>query len=349
MESLSDLKKKAQKMLENAKSIEDLDAFEIEFFGRKQGKLTQVLRSLSTLGEDARRELGAEANILRQDLLEALETKRDEYLRKSLDLQLAKEKIDISFPGKKQNKGHLHPNTLVRRKAEAIFRSMGFSVFSSPDIDTEFYNFDSVNVPKDHPARDMQDTFWVEEVKGWKDRYIPRTHVSNAQVRYMEKHNPPFRIVYSGKVFRNEATDASHDFQFNQIECLMVGENVSVANLKYVLETFFERMLGSGTKIRMRPSFFPFVEPGFEVDITCVACKGKGCSVCKQSGWVELLGAGMVHQNVFKAAGYVPGQYQGFAFGMGLDRITMMKYNIPDIRLLRGNDVRFLEQFSNRL
>lgn len=345
MDSLKKLKEEALLRLKKIVSEAELDEFELSLFGRKQGKLTEILRSLSEMTEDERRVIGAQANELRRDLEGRITNLRRDLTSKNLEHKLKREKIDVTLPGRAPESGSLNPLTQIRREAENIFRSLGFAVVEGPEIESDFYNFTSLNIPPDHPAREMQATFWVDTPKAWKEPYLLRTHVSNVQVRFMREHNPPFRIVYFGKVFRYEATDASHDFQFNQIECLMVGKDISVANLKYLLGTFFERMFGKGTNIRLRPSFFSFVEPGFEVDITCVACRGKGCSVCKQSGWVELLGAGMVHQNVFKAAGYAKGEYQGLAFGIGLDRIAMMKYHIPDIRLFRSNDIRFLSQF----
>lgn len=346
MESLDDLQKEALSRLRRVSTLHELDELEIDIFGRKQGKLTKVLRSLAGLTEEKKRKLGREANALKKELVASFDAKKQELVLREMPAQLEKEKVDVTFPGKKREKGHLHPLTLVRLEAEKIFTSLGFSVVEGPEVETEFYNFDALNIPPSHPAREMHDTFWIKSAAKRKaSKYLLRTHTSPVQLRYMEKHNPPFRIVVPGKVFRHEATDASHDLEFMQLEGLMVGKDVSVANLEYVLQLFFERIFRSIVSIRLRPSYFPFVEPGFEVDMSCLACRGKGCTVCKYSGWLELLGAGMIHQNVFETGGYVRGEWQGFAFGIGLDRIAMMKYKIPDIRLFRENNVRFLEQF----
>lgn len=345
MESLSTLKKDALRALNDTKTLEDLERFEIQFFGRKQGRLTAILRSLAALSEDERRVLGSKANVLRHELEGCLAQKRAELTMQFHRERLKKEKIDITFPGKKVERGHLHPLTQLRREAVGVFTSLGFTVVEGPEIETEYYNFDALNIPKDHPARDMWDTFWLASQNDARSEFLLRTHTSPVQVRYMEHHNPPFRIVAPGKVFRREATDASHDFEFLQLEGLVVGKDISVAHLKHTLLIFFERIFGRMLAVRLRPSYFPFVEPGFEVDITCLTCAGKGCSACKNSGWLEVLGAGMVHPSVFDAAGYAHEEWQGFAFGLGLDRIAMMKYKIPDIRLFRQNDIRFLRQF----
>lgn len=238
-------------------------------------------------------------------------------------------------------KGHLHPLTYVEREIVAIFQKLGFEVVEGPDVETVWHNFDALNMPESHPARDMQDTFVL---KNFPDKVL-RTHTSAAQVVYMEKHQPPFRIVVPGEVFRRDAPDASHIFDFHQIEVLAVNDSYTLADLKGVLTQFLKAFLGQETKLRFRPGYFPFVEPGMEVDVSCSICQGQGCPTCKQTGWVELLGAGMVHPNVFAAAGYNPQKVQGFAFGVGLDRLAMMKYGISDIRLLYAGDLRFLKQF----
>jgi phenylalanyl-tRNA synthetase alpha chain len=265
------------------------------------------------------------------------------------------ERMDVTIPGSAAPLGHLHPITRLEHEIEDIFASMGFSIADGPEVETEFYNFDALNVPADHPARDMQDTFWIKSTddqqstvnKEGREQWVMRTHTSSVQVRYMETHTPPLRIVIPGRIFRNEATDASHEHTFHQFDCLMVDEmgKVTVAGFKYVAESFFRAFFGRDIAVRLRPSFFPFTEPSFEFDISCILCDAKGCSVCKQSGWLEIGGAGMVHQNVFKAAGYEEGKYQGFAWGFGLTRLAMMKYRIPDIRLFMGGDVRFIRQF----
>ncbi len=238
-------------------------------------------------------------------------------------------------------KGHLHPLTQVMREVTDSFIAMGFEVADGPEVESEHYNFDALNVPKDHPARDMQDTFWVKGVP----ETVLRTHTSPVQVRYMEAHKPPFKIIVPGKVFRYEATDATHEAQFHQVEGLVVGEGITLAHLKYTLSEFFKRLYGESAQIRMRPSYFPFVEPGIEIDVSCMKCGGKGCNVCKQTGFLEVMGAGMVHPNVLRAAGIDSRVYTGFAFGGGIDRLVMLKYGIDDIRLLYSGDLRFVNQF----
>lgn len=242
---------------------------------------------------------------------------------------------------KREMKGHLHPLTQVMREIVDSFVAMGFEVADGPEVESEHYNFDALNVPKDHPARDMQDTFWVKGVS----QTVLRTHTSAVQVHYMETHQPPFKIVVPGKVYRYEATDATHETQFHQIEGLVVGRGVNLAHLKYVLDDFFKRLYGADAKIRMRPSYFPFVEPGVEIDVSCVKCTGMGCNVCKQTGWIEVMGAGVVHPNVLQAGGIDPRKYSGIAFGAGIDRLVMQKYNIDDVRLLYAGDLRLVNQF----
>lgn len=242
---------------------------------------------------------------------------------------------------KKEDLGHIHPLTRTMDEIVRIFAELGFEVALGPEIETEHYNFDALNVPKDHPARDMQDTFWIKGVK----ETVLRTQTSAVQIRYMEKNKPPLRIVVPGKVFRYEATDATHETQFHQVEGFVVGEDVSFGQLKGTLEAFFKKLLGDDIKMRMRPSFFPFVEPGVEIDISCFLCKGAGCNVCKKSGWIEVMGGGMIHPNVLHASGIDPRKYSGFAFGMGVDRLVMTKYGIEDVRLLYAGDLRLVNQF----
>jgi len=248
-------------------------------------------------------------------------------------------KFDITVPGERIIGGHLHPLTLVRRKIEEIFQAMGFSIVEGPEVETEWYNFDALNIPKDHPARDVWDTFYLK--KGG----LLRTHTSPVQVRYMQKHQPPFRIIVPGRIFRHEATDASHEINFYQVEGLMVGKEISASNFKAIIQEFLSRFFDKRIAIRLRPSFFPFTEPSFEVDIKCLVCGGRGCSVCSRTCWLEVIGAGMVHPNVLKAGGINPRNWQGFAFGLGMDRLAMMKYKIDDIRLFYSGDLRFLQQF----
>ena len=250
---------------------------------------------------------------------------------------------------KTTNKGHLHPLTQTINDIVRIFGEVGFEVADGPEIESEYYNFDALNVPKDHPARDMHDTFWIkpesQKSKVESQKSLLRTHTSPVQIRYMETHKPPLKIIVPGRVFRNEATDATHEAQFYQVEGLAVGEDISMADLKGTLEYFFKRFFGDAVRVRFRPSFFPFVEPGAEVDISCFKCGGAGCGVCKHTGWIEILGAGMVHPSVLRGVGIDPARYSGFAFGGGVDRFAMLKYGVDDIRLFYSKDLRFINQF----
>ncbi|MBI2120083.1 MAG: phenylalanine--tRNA ligase subunit alpha [Parcubacteria group bacterium] len=238
--------------------------------------------------------------------------------------------------------GHIHPISQMITEINRIFSEMGFAVADGPELETEFYNFDALNIPADHPARDMWDTFWVKPRTLGK---LMRTHTSPVQVRYMEKHKPPFAIIVPGKVFRYEATDATHEAQFHQVEGLMVGKDISLANLKWVLAEFFEKFFGKKIDIRFRPSFFPFVEPGVEIDMSCFKCSGAGCNICKQTGWIEIMGAGMVHPKVLENAGVDSREFSGFAFGVGIDRLAMLKYGVDDVRLFYSGDLRLVNQF----
>ena len=339
---LKTLKIEAQKAIGGAQDLKVLNDIYKKYLGKK-GELTQILRSLENLPKAKRVKVGREANVLKNSLRIKFDEKAQELKEKTQKQAEQTEWLDITAPGKKLILGHLHPLTLIKRKTEEIFQAMGFSVVEGPEVETEWYNFDALNVPKDHPARDLWDTFYL------KNGFLLRTHTTPVDVRYMEKNNPPLRIIIPGRCFRHEATDASHDVQFYQIDGLMVGKDISVANFKAIIQEFFQRFFEKPVKIRLIPSFFPFVEPGFQVDMTCLNCEGKGCSVCSQIGWLEMMGAGIVHPNVFKAAGYVQnppaGGWQGWAFGMGMDRLAMMKYKINDIRLFYSGDLRFLQQF----
>ncbi|MFH1841531.1 MAG: phenylalanine--tRNA ligase subunit alpha [Candidatus Nealsonbacteria bacterium] len=332
------LKFEAQKSIESAQDLKVLNDIFKKYLG-KQGELTQILRSLQNLPKEKRVAAGKEANELKNFLKEKIDEKVKELKIKTHKETEEKEWIDITAPGRKIATGHLNPLTSVKRKIEEIFQAMGFEVVEGPEAENEWYNFDALNIPKEHPARDLWDTFYL------KNGLLLRTHTSPVQIRYMEKNNPPLRIIVPGRIFRHEATDASHEMTFYQLEGLMIDKEISAANFKAIIQEFFRRFFGKPVKIRMRPSFFPFTEPSFEVDMTCLVCSGKGCSVCSQTGWVEMMGAGMVHPNVLKAGGLNPKNWQGFAFGMGIDRLTMMKYKINDIRLFYSGDLRFLNQF----
>ncbi|MCX6762492.1 MAG: phenylalanine--tRNA ligase subunit alpha [Candidatus Moranbacteria bacterium] len=335
---IKDLKAKVISEIKRAADERALFDVKVAYLGRK-GKLTQILKGLKNLSESERKSVGPLANEARQTIENEIEKRKKEISEK---IDWEKEKIDVTLPGKKQELGHLSPITLVNREAEQIFSSMGFEIADGPEMEKDFYNFDSLNIPKDHPARDMMDTF---RVKTKANDLLLRTHVSAIQVRYMEKHEPPFRVIMPGRVFRNEATDASHEHTFYQMDGMMVGEDVSAANYYALIDEFLKKFFGKNIKTRMRPSFFPFTEPSFEIDFECLLCNGTGCSVCKQSGWVEIIPGGMINQNVLVAAGYPRNKYQGCAWDIGISRLAMMKYKIDDIRLFQGGDLRFINQF----
>ncbi|MBU4204871.1 phenylalanine--tRNA ligase subunit alpha [Patescibacteria group bacterium] len=332
---LKKLKIEAQKSLKSAKNLKDLDGVFRSYFGKK-GEITQAFNLIKDMSKEVRAKFGKDLNNLKRFIEKSIEGKKAIFTK----VVPGKEWLDVTAPGKKLSLGHLHPLTVTIRKAIEIFQEMGFTVVEGPEIENEFYNFDALNVPPDHPARDLWDTFWLKDGK-----MLLRTHTSPVQIHYMEKNNPPLRIIAPGRVFRYEATDASHDVQFYHLEGLMVGKTISVANFIAIIQEFFSRFFGKEVKVRLRPSYFPFVEPGFEVDMSCLTCGGLGCSVCKKTGWLEIMGAGMVHPNVYNACAINSKEWQGFAFGIGLDRLAMMKYKINDIRLFYSGDLRFLEQF----
>lgn len=323
--NLEELRSSAKEAIASAASREALEEIRVNYLGRK-GELTEILKSLKDLPIEERKTLGAAANGLRVELETLLSEKMSA-------LKPAGEKlVDLSAPGRRPSRGHLHPLTKVMNEAAAIFASLNFSVVTGPEAESEYYNFDALNIPANHPAREMWDTFWL---KGGSDKkkMLLRTHTSPMQIRFMETHEPPFQIVVPGRVFRYEATDQSHEINFYQLEGLMVGKDVSLANFKFVVEEFFKKFFGKDLEFRYRPSYFPFVEPGLEVDIKL---KGK---------WLEVMGAGMVHPRVFEYAHYNPRDYKGFAFGVGVDRLAMIKYGVPDIRLFYSGDLRFINQF----
>lgn len=342
-EQITEIKEAAMSQIIRAKSHEELEEIRIAYLGKKS-VFNGMLKSLKDLTAEEKKIIGPMANDAKKDIQAAIEKKRDLLDNES---NASQEWIDVTAPGKRIRRGHLHPLTIVQRDIENIFTTLGFEIADGPDIDTEFYNFDAVNMPDDHPGRDMQDTFWISQEQGREkgSGAVLRTQTSSVQVRYMETHIPPLRIIVPGRVFRNETTDTSHEHTFHQFEALVVGPDVSVANFLSIAETFFEEFFKKKIIVRLRPSYFPFVEPGFEFDISCTSCDGQGCSVCKKTGWIEVGGAGMVHQNVFVSAGYERNAFQGFAWGFGLERLAMMKYKIDDIRLFHGADLRFIRQF----
>lgn len=354
MDKIKALKNKAIDAVKGAPNLGALKVVENRILG-KNGELTGLLRGLKNLPEKERREQGELANGIKAEIIDLIQAKKNQLEKIESEKNLAAERLDVSHPGKKPSQGHIHPLSLIIKEAGEIFNKMGFTVVEGPEIETEWYNFDALNIPEDHPAREMWDTFWLKEPKGKSEKLLLRTHTSPMQIRYLETHNPPLRIVVPGRCFRYEATDASHDTHFYQLEGLMVDKNVSAANFKAVIQTFLSQILRRKVEVRLRPSFFPFTEPSFEVDVTCAQClprlgaggvkQGNSCSVCSGSGWLEMMGAGMVHPGVFKHAGLNPKDWQGFAFGLGLDRIAMIRYKIPDIRLFYSSDLRFINQF----
>ncbi len=335
-------KKEVEKDIKSAKDLRELDQIFNKYLGKK-GEITLILKSLKDIPKEKRAKVGKEVNILKNFLEKEIKEKK-EKIRFSGAVAEDAGWIDITIPGRKPSIGHLHPLTQTKRKFEEIFQSMGFSIIEGPEIENEFYNFEALNIPAHHPARS---TFCLSLCRTFylKGGNLLRSHTSPVQVRYMEKHHPPLRIIVPGRVFRNEATDAKHEFNLYQIEGLMVDKSVSIANFKAILQEFLNKFFQKTIKMRLRPCYFPFTEPSFEVDIECVVCGGKGCSTCLGSGWIEMMGAGMVHPNVFKNVGLNPKDWRGFAFGMGMDRFAMMKYKINDIRFFYAGDLRFLRQF----
>jgi len=345
MDKLNILLDSTLSALKKLTTLTTLSDLETKTIGRK-GELTEILKTLKDMPEDKRKEFGQAANETKKTLETAFAEKRSKLETVEMNKQLETETCDITEPGIKPKVGSVHPLSKVQWEVENIFSQMGFSIMDGPEIESEYYNFEGLNIPSYHPARDMQDTFFIDKPADEKHgRLVLRTHTSPVQVRTMQKYGAPLRIIVPGRVFRYEATDASHDTTFDQVEGLLVDKNISLAHLKGVLEEFLTRLFGKKVTVRFRPGYFPFVEPGLEVDFSCLLCEGKGCRVCKHSGWLEFMGAGMVHENVLKAGGIDPSVYQGWAFGFGLTRLVMMRYGIDDIRLLKSSDPRFLQQF----
>ncbi|MCR3921304.1 MAG: phenylalanine--tRNA ligase subunit alpha [Firmicutes bacterium] len=329
----------ARAAISEATNQEELKQFQIHYLGKK-GEMTSVLRGMGKLSPQERPIIGGLANKIR-DELSALFTAREVELRdQERLLMMAAEKIDVTLPGRQPSLGHLHPITLVLDEIADIFLGMGFTIVEGPEIETDYYNFEALNLPKDHPAREMQDSFYFHP------EMLLRTHTSPMQVRTMEKVAPevPVRIIAPGKVYRRD-DDATHSPMFHQVEGLVIDRNISLSDLKGTLLLFAQQMFGPHQKVRLRPSYFPFTEPSAEVDISCMMCAGKGCRVCKDTGWIEILGSGMVHPHVLEMSGYDPEEYTGYAFGMGVERIAMLKYGVDDLRLFFQNDVRMLRQF----
>ncbi|GEN51853.1 phenylalanine--tRNA ligase subunit alpha [Halobacillus faecis] len=339
-ERLEELQQEALAKVEQADSVQGLKDVKVEYLGKK-GPITEVLRGMGKLSKEERPVIGQLANDVRESIAQAIETKQTALEDAELEKQLEEESIDVTLPARPVKVGGPHLLTSIVEEIEDLFIGMGFEIKEGPEVETDYYNFEALNLPKGHPARDMQDSFYVTE------ELLMRTHTSPVQARTMgaKDGSEPVKMICPGKVYRRDTDDATHSHQFTQIEGLLVDKNVRMSDLKGVLNAFAKQMFGADREIRLRPSFFPFTEPSVEMDISCKVCGGKGCSVCKGTGWIEILGGGMVHPNVLEMAGYDPKEYSGFAFGMGPERIAMLKYGVDDIRHFYTNDVRFLEQY----
>ena len=338
MDELQSLSRDALGRIEAAATPEALEEVRIEFLGRK-GKLAEISKGMGKLSAAERAETGKHLNLFKQQIEGKLEAKKAQFDDAALTARLNSEWLDLTMPAPGVLPGSIHPITQIQTEIEQLFVSLGFTVLDGPEVETEYNNFDALNIPQDHPARDMQDTFWLS------DGHLLRTHTSPVQIRGMRTLALPLRMIAPGRVFRNEEVDASHEHTFYQLEGMMIDRDVSVANLIYFMKTLLSAVFGREVTVRLRPGYFPFVEPGFELDIQCLICGGPGCPVCKQSGWVELLPCGLVHPNVLKMAGIDPEVWGGFAFGLGLTRLVMMRYGIDDIRWLQNGDLRFAKQF----
>ncbi len=344
---LEQLKSEALLALKSVKDKTQLEELENKFFGRKNGELTNIMKGLKDLADDARKIIGQVANDVKLEIESALQTKKTELSQAEWLANLEKEKLDITQPVlPKIERGHFHPNTIVQNDLEKLFTSMGFMSLDGSELESDYFNFTALNIPDTHPARDMQDTFYVKDHGIDSDiPWVMRTQTSAMQVRALQKYGAPIRAIVPGKCFRNEATDVRHEHTFYQLEGFVVGENITFAHLKGVLETVAQHLYGDETKVRLRPKYYPFVEPGVNGEVTCFLCKGEGCRVCKNTGWLEIFGAGMIHPNVLKEGGIDTTKNQGFAFGFGLTRLVMLKYGIEDIRHLESGDLKFLKQF----
>lgn len=342
-EKLLELKERALGQLEQANDLSELNDLRVKYLGKK-GELTEIMKGMGKLTAEERPLIGQLANEVRDALEKVLEDKREALESAAIQERLRSERVDVSLPGKKMLKGNTHPLTQIIEEIEDIFIGLGFEIAEGPEMETDYYNFEALNLPKDHPARDMQDSFYIT------DDILMRTHTSPNQARVMEakKGEVPVKILCPGRVYRRDDDDATHSHVFTQIEGLVIDKNIRMSDLKGILLAFAKEMFGEEVQIRLRPSFFPFTEPSAEVDVTCAVCKGKGCRVCKETGWLEILGSGMVHPKVLEMSGYDSEKYTGFAFGMGVERIAMLKYGIEDIRHFYNNDIRFLKQFNRR-
>ena len=337
-EQLEAIRQEAEAALQTCTDAKQLDAIRVQYLGKK-GALTAILKQMGKLSAEERPVMGQLANAVRSDIESAITKQQAAIAEAALEQKLQSETLDITLPGKQKKIGGLHPLTIVENEIKEIFLGMGFSVADGPEVEYDYYNFEALNLPPDHPARDTQDTFYIT------DKILLRTQTSSVQVHVMEQQKPPIRVISPGRVFRSDAIDANHSPLFHQVEGLVVDKGITMADLKGTLELLMQRLYGDDCKIRLRPHHFPFTEPSAEVDVMCYNCYGKGCRLCKGEGYIELLGAGMVHPKVLEGCGIDSNVYSGFAFGLGLERIVMRRYNIQDMRLLFENDYRFLEQF----
>ena len=337
-EQIASIKEKSIKDISNTKDLKELNALRVKYLGKK-GELTLILRGMGGLSPEERPVIGSLVNELREEIEILIQSKEKEFKNQELLERLENETIDVTEPSKKVILGSLHPITQIIEEVEEIFLGMGYEIADGPEVEKATYNFDKLNTPPDHPARDVQDTFYIT------DDIVLRSQTSPVQARVMENQKPPIKIICPGAVYRSDSVDATHSPVFHQVEGLVVDKNISMADLKGTLEMFAKKCLGENTKIRFRPHHFPFTEPSAEADVSCFVCGGKGCRVCKGEGWIELLGCGEVHPNVLRNCGIDPDVYSGFAFGFGVERIAMAKYGIEDMRLLFENDIRFLKQF----
>lgn len=337
-DKLNKIVSEALSQIDGSEHLEKLNEIKVAYLGKK-GELTQVLKSMKDVAAEDRPKVGQMVNEARTSIEERIEKKKKDFEKKVLEEKIKKETIDVTLPGKAPVIGHKHPNQIALEDVEAIFVGMGYQVVEGPEVEYDYYNFEALNIPANHPAKDEQDTFYITS------DIVLRTQTSSVQVHEMEKGELPIRMIAPGRVFRSDEVDATHSPSFNQIEGLVIDKNVTFADLKGTLAEFAKKMFGEDTKVRFRPHHFPFTEPSAEMDVSCFKCGGKGCRFCKGEGWIEILGCGMVHPRVLEMRDIDPDKYQGFAFGMGLERIALLKYEIDDMRLLYENDIRFLEQF----
>ena len=337
-EQINEIRKTATSQINSCSKTNELINLKVEYLGKK-GKLSLLLKQMGKISPDERKSIGQLANQVRNELEQNIEQKMNQLKLIEQENKMKSEKIDVTLPGQKFQIGIIHPLSKVMKEINDMFIGMGFSIAQGPEIETDYYNFEALNIPKDHPARDTQDTFYIN------DNILLRTQTSPVQIRVMEKQKPPIRIISPGRVYRSDSVDATHSPVFHQIEGLVVDKNITMADLKGTLELFVKKLYGENSNVKFRPHHFPFTEPSAEMDVMCFSCKGKGCSLCKGEGWIEILGCGMVHPKVLKECNIDPEIYSGFAFGLGLERIVMRRYNIDDLRLFFENDMRFLSQF----